>query len=532
MKKVMKLIAMTVMAFGFIACSNTSQQETQTVNNDVVTIALTTAPDSGFDPCFGWGRAGNPLIQSTLLYIDSDMKIENDLSTGHQVSDDGLILTFTLRDDVVFSDGVALTADDVVFTFLTAKESGSSIDLSVLERVVAIDSLAVEFHLKRPQSTFLYNVSQIGIVPLHYYGVGYGDAPIGSGPYTLLQWIPGQQAILENNPLYYGEQPQISRVNILFMSEDSAFAAAKKGDVDVAITNATLAKQTIAGMKLTNLQTIDNRGLTLPTVPDTGDVTALGQKIGNDVTSDIAIRRSLSYGIDREQLVADALNGFGIPAYSECDGMPWSNPIVICHDSSMAISILEESGWIVNPETGIREKNGVLAEFTILYNAEDGVRQALSFSIAEQAKALGISIVTEGTNWTDIENRMYSNAVLMGWGAENPMETYLLYHSSNKGHDYYNPENYENAIVDAHIEEALQTTDYEASMEAWKKVQWDEETKTGVSALGDVPFLWLVNTDHLFFVKDGLSIGEQKIHPHGHDMPVLSNLPKWTWETE
>ena len=72
--------------------------------------------ETGFDPTIGWGQTARPIFQSTLLKYDKDFNIENDAATDYQISDDGLKWTVKLRDDIQFSDGKPLTADDVVFT--------------------------------------------------------------------------------------------------------------------------------------------------------------------------------------------------------------------------------------------------------------------------------------------------------------------------------------------------------------------------------------------------------------------------------
>ena len=117
---------------------------------------------------------------------------------------------------------------------------------------------------------------------------------------------------------------------------------------------------------------------------------------------------------------------------------------------------------------------------------------------------------------------------MMGWGAQNPNETYLLYHSDNAGRDYYNPENYRSSAVDRHIDEAMEATDWETAMAHWKLAQYDGTT--GTATQGDCPWVWLVNVDHLYFVREGLDIGTQKIHPHGHDWPLAANLRDWRWK--
>ncbi len=524
MKKVFLVICLCLLFT--VGCD--AEKDNGKKDKNQIIIALGSEPEEGFDPCLGWGRDGNPLIQSTLISFDSEMNIVNDLATGYTISDDSLTWTFTLREDAKFSNGEMVTAKDVAFTFETAKNSGSAVDLTVLKEVQVVDESTVCFVLEQPQITFLNVVSQTGIVPEAYYNDNYGREPIGSGPFTLLQWNLGEQVILGVNPYYYGIQPSFERVTILFTSDETAYGAAIRGDVDVAITNMNFAQNEIEGMELLSFDTIDNRGLTLPTIENSGEVNEFQYPIGNNVTSDVAIRKALSYGINREKLVIDCLNGFGTPAYSECDGMPWSSEeAYVEYNKQLAKEILEEAGWILE-EDGFRYKGGIKAEFNLLYNASDTARQALSVGVAEQAKELGIHIMVEGTSWDEIEKQMNSSAVMMGFGSQNPIETYYLYHSSNKGNDFYNPEYYENEITDQYIEEALEKSEYSEFLESYKKVQWDGQT--GVSAQGEIPFVWLINIDHLYYVDENLEMGDQKIHPHGHSWPILSNLNEWTWK--
>lgn len=504
------------------------QNQTPNKREDLV-MAIGSEPEGGFDPIIGWGRYGNPLFQSTLVDMDPNMDIVKDLATDYQISEDGLTWNFTLREDAYFTDGERVSAEDVVFTFEEAKNSGSIVDLTNMKNISQINENTVEFILHKPDSSFIYTISATGIVPKHAYGPNYGDNPIGSGPFKLVQWDKGQQIIMEANENYYGKVPEIKKATVLFMEEDAALAAAQAGQLDVAMTSANLAGQKIQDMDLEVVKTIDNRGLTLPCLPEEGKKTKDGYGIGNNVTSDIAIRRALSYGIDREALIKDVLNGYGRPAYSEADGMPWSNEeIMVQYDIDKAKSILEEAGWMDTDQDGIREKNGQRAEFNLLYSAGDSTRQVLANAVALQAQELGIKITIEGTSWDVIDQKMYSDAVVMGWGAQSPIETYLLYHSDNMGKDYYNPEYFSNEKVDEYIDEAMSSLEAKEAMEHWKKVQWDGET--GVSTQGESPWVWLVNVDHLYYVREGLDIGIQKIHPHGHAWPLLANLKDWTWK--
>ncbi|WP_249871579.1 ABC transporter substrate-binding protein [Oceanobacillus saliphilus] len=509
------------------ACSNTADIENEKSEDELI-LAIGGEPDDGFDPATGWGRYGSPLFQSTLVTYDQDFNIQNDLATSYEVSEDGLEWTIVIRDDVTFTDGEALTADDVVFTFETAKESGSIIDLSNLDRVEGIDDYTVKFTLREPESTFIYLLASTGIVPVHAYNDNYNENPVGSGPFQLVQWDKGQQIIVEANPDYYGEKPFFKKLTFLFLSEDAAFAAAKTGAVDVVSVPPAFAGEEIAGMQLVELESVDNRGIMFPYVSE-GDETAEGAPIGNEVTADSAIRQAINVGLDRQAFVDGVLEGFGTPAYSTADHLPWWNPDTVIEDANLQLAnqILKEAGWL-EKEDGIREKDGLTAEFTLLYPAGDQIRQSLSIAFAEMIKPLGIKVTTEGKSWNEIEYLMYSHPVMMGWGSHDPLEIYNLYSSKTRGIGYYNANYYSNPVVDDYLNQALRATSEEEANSYWKKAQWDGET--GFSAQGDAPWAWLVNLNHLYFIDENLVIGEQKIQPHGHGWPITDFIEQWRWE--
>ncbi|WP_106497507.1 ABC transporter substrate-binding protein [Lentibacillus sp. Marseille-P4043] len=514
------------------ACSDAinkgTEESADATSKDELVLALGGEPEDGFDPTTGWGRYGSPLFQSTLLAYDQNFSIQNDLAVNYEVSKDGLDWTIKIRDDVKFSDGVPLTAKDVVFTYHTAKTSGSIIDLNNLEKVEEIDPHTVKFTLKQPESTFIYLLTTIGIVPEHAYNDSYNVHPIGSGPFQLVQWNKGQQLIVEANPYYYGEKPFFKKLTFLFLSEDAAFAAAKAGEVDVASVLPALAKEDISGMRLIELESVDNRGIMLPYVPASRE-TEEGIPIGNDVTADKAIRKAINIAVDRKALVDGVLEGFGTPAYTVADRLPWWNPDTVIEDGDLgaAETILEEAGWQKN-EDGIREKDGLEATFTLLYPAGDQNRQSLSLAFAEMMKPLGVEVTTEGKNWNELERLMHANPVMMGWGSHDPLEMYNIYSSKTRGEGFYNANYYSNPVADAYMEKAMHATDQDLANTYWKKAQWDGET--GFSAKGDAPWVWLVNLQHLYFVRDNLEIGEQKIQPHGHGWPVTDFIEQWHWQ--
>lgn len=531
----------SLMCLGLTACGNNAAKPNDSDAGvsgsgsseiqDSVVIAIGSEPET-LDPTKGWGHGNAPIVQSTLVRYTSDLTFENDLATDYSLSDDGLTWTFTIRDDVKFTDGEKLTASDVAFTLQTAKAAQGSVDLTYMESAVAQDDTTVIITLSKPTSIFLNTLASIGIVPQHAYGDEYGTNPIGSGPYKFVEWKAQEQIIFTANEDYYGGAPAIKNVTIVFMSEDTALAAVQAGQVDVAYSTATLGTTEVAGYRVEAIPSADNRGFTLPVVPNEGKTTESGAPIGNDVTCNIEIRQAIAYAIDRQKVADVVLNGFGRPAYSENDGMPWNNPeVAIQTDVAYAKKLLADAGWVDTDGDGIVEKDGLKAEINCIYPSGDSVRQAVAMAAAEQVKEIGVQINVEGISWDEIMKRMFSEAVMMGWGSANPNETYYLYRSEGALlDDYYNPEGYMSDVTDRYLDAAMEALTVEQANENWKKAQWDGTTGTAMQ--GECPWVWIVNLDHVTYVREGLSIGDQPIHGHGHGLPLIQNLQDWAWEEE
>ena len=503
---------------------------TETDAAQQIVLAIAGESEEGYDPTLGWGRYGAHLFQSTLLKRDADLNIVNDLATDYALSEDSLTWTVTVRDDAVFSDGEPLTAADVAYTFNTAAESGGLTDVTVLDEAVAIDDTTVELRLREPQSTFVNRLITLGIVPEHAHGPDYARNPIGSGPYQMVQWDEGQQLIVETNPNYYGETPDIDRLVFLFIEEDAAFAAAKAGEAQVVSVPQALAVQTIEGMTLYDVTSVDNRGLMFPYVPASANkVTPDNDPIGNDVTADPAIRQAVNYAIDRQALIEGVLEGYGSVAYGPVSGLAWEEPSADIEDAQpeQAQEILAAGGWTDSDGDGVLEKDDLTAEFTILYPASDSTRQALALSVAEMLKPVGIQANVEGKSWDEIEPAMHSNVVVFGWGSHDQTEMYNLYHSQAAQGDFYNAGYYANQAIDETLDLAMGAPSEAEAIAFWKAAQCDGET--GFTARGDAAWAWLVNLDHTYFVSDCLDIGSPQVEPHGHGWPITANIAEWEW---
>ena len=479
-------------------------------------------PEAGFDPLTGWAteNGAEPLIQSRILKKDTEGKLINDLASDYTVSDDLKTVDVTLRDDVKFTDNTTLTAKDIEFTYNKAKEN-AVIDLSSMKEVKATDDTHVQFTLEKPDSTFVHKLAQIGIVPADSYNnETYGTNPIGSGPYKLVQWDKGQQAIFEVNENYYGDMPHYEKITDLFMDSDAAFRAGKAGEADVIEIDPQYANETIEGMHTVIYPSVDMRGFYLPVTPETGETSEMGSPIGNNVTSDIAIRQALSVGINRQEILDNAFNGLGNLSVSGIGAeLPWAQDETIENgDLDKAKEILADGGWKDIDNDGILEKDGKTASFIMSYRAGNLPSEAMALQISEQAKEMGINITPSGKSTDQMMASINTDPMIWAYGSTDPYSIYCMYDSEMAHVAFNNPGSYNNSAVDDMINKAM-SEDLESSYDSWSQVPKLAED--------DVPWIWVGSIDYVFFVSDDVDFSEDThtIYPHGGD--VWGNVCDW-----
>ena len=482
-------------------------------------------PEFGFDPMHGWGyhdSGTEPLIQSTLFKRTANNTIVGDLATSCNISDNYTVYTVNIRDDVNFTDGSHLTAQDVAFSYNKSKELGEGADLSSLLNVTAVNDTTVVFTLNKSDSTFINKLTDVGIVPAATYNEEtYGQKPIGSGPYMLSQWDRGQQFILEKNPNYYGPEPYFSRITNLFLDPDAAFAAVRNGDVDIAEVPVAYANETVDGYHLEYFDSIDIRGISLPTQNNTGQT--IGDDnltYGNNVTADPAIREALNIGINRQSLVDGALNGYGNVSYNGiANQLPWAYETTF-QDGNVtgAREVLAAAGWNDTNGDGIVERNGQPASFSIYYNSKAPERQAIAVAVAEQAKDIGINITPIGGSWDDMDPIKFQQPIVWGFGSADPMAIQHQYDSRFAAQGYDNPEILNDSAVDTLIDSAM-AQDLNSSYPTW--------SQAAQQANSNFPFLWIGTMDYTYFVSDSLDISNSThlIYPHGGD--IWGNIYDW-----
>ncbi|SFB15640.1 peptide/nickel transport system substrate-binding protein [Acetitomaculum ruminis DSM 5522] len=485
--------------------------------------------DSSMDPVKGFMSYGYPFVNEALIQADVNSNYVADLATDWSVSDDALKYTFNLKKDVKFSDGSDFTAEDVVFTYNKVKENqanNENADLSRLSKVEALDDYTVEFTLDKPYSPFIDIVAQLQIVPSDAYDEQkFETAPIGTGAYKVAQYDANQQIILTINENYWGETPDIEQVNIISMSQDTAYSNACSGQMDVVMVTSTYINEEIEGMKLHKLETMDVRNISLPTLTKQKKSDSKGKEyeVGNDVTSDLAVRKAISIGINRQEIINAAFNGEGVPAVNFTDNLPWaSTDDYEDNQVDEAKKILEEAGWKDSDGDGIREKGDLKCAFEVIAPGNDEDRYKLATAFAENVKELGVEVKVRNESWDVAVEEENTTPIVWGWGQYSPTVLYSLFDSEMfLEAQYANVSGLTSKECDEAIEKAFNATNLDDAYAAWKEAQKISDAQ--------YPYLYLVNIEHSYFINENLDISEdtQIPHPHGHGTPIICNLKDW-----
>src|SRR5215208_7495104 len=269
----------------------------------------------GLDPNVGSGQSDIVLwtqLYDTLLYQDPhDQTITPGLAQRWEVSDDGLVYTFYLRQDAKFQDGTPVNAEAVTFTFDRiidpANPGVSRAQLRDLDSAEVVDEYTVRVRLKNAQPIFLLRLTRPHnaiVSPTAVRTLGpdeFGRKPVGSGPFRLQEWVPGDRFVLRRNPDYAWGPPffkhqgpaYLDTLTIRVIPEASVrVAALETGEVDaiehVPATELQRLKDTAAYQVLTS-----KRG---------GAPTMLFLNNELAPTNESAVRRALILATDRDTI--------------------------------------------------------------------------------------------------------------------------------------------------------------------------------------------------------------------------------------
>lgn len=419
-------------------------------------------PRVGLD---GQSERIDELIFDALLTHDDHLHVQPGLADKWE-SPDPLTYIFHLHPGVTFHDGRPLTSHDVKWTFdslLQGKvRSTKGATYRFVDHIDAPDNLTVIFHLKQPDASLLWNLSEgaIGIVPAGS-GQDFSSHPIGSGPFRFVSAETDKEVILVRNENYWGGPPRIERVRFMVVPDATTRALElRKGSADATMNAIGYDALPVLAREV-HLQILRAPGTVLG---------YMGFNLRDPILKDARIRQAIAYSLNRETIIHNLFRDAARPAASLLPPESWAYDGDVPHydyNPEKARQLLDAAGY---PEHG-----GVRFHLTMKTSTDEGTR-LLAAVLQQQLRAVGIALDIRtfefATFFSDVtrgEFQVYS----LRWigGNEDPDIFEYIYHSSRLPPNGANRGYYVNPRVDVLIDQARMAGDQATRKQIYAELQ-------------------------------------------------------------
>jgi len=440
------------------------------------------------------------LIYSGLLKPTKEGGLIPDLAESYLISSDNRTFDFILKPNLKFHDDKPLTTADIEFTIKKAQDPLiKSQKKSAWDGVTVnvIDEKHIQFVLKQSYAPFLENAT-LGILPKHIWKdvnaeqftfSVFNVEPVGSGPYKISKLkfdsarTPTEYKLIPFEH-YTLNKPFISKLNIrLYQSEIDLISAFEDNEINA-----------IGGIDPNIADEYAKKGFKISTAKLPRVFGVFFNQNQNEALLSSAVRQALNMSVDRNILVNEVLKGYGFPItkpYLE-DESTETRP-----DIEGAKKILEKNGWVINTETGFREKKlkdrSLSLAFTIATGEKNDLKSTAEI-LKNQWKEIGadvsISVYENGDlNQNIIRPRKY-DALLFGEIVGRDFDLYPFWHSSQRNDPGLNIALYANMQTDKLLEELR--------LESDKKKKQEILSKIGTEIEKDTPAIFIYSPKYIY----------------------------------
>lgn len=385
--------------------------------------------------CWAWtfdeATAPVPILVSEMPSIDNG-----------GITEGGRVLTFKLRDDLVWSDGTPLTADDFVFTYEMVINPANTVaqvsPYDLVKSIEAPDPQTVVVTFEEPYAAWIGTFWR-GLLPKHILQPVFDadgtidnaewnrNPTVGCGPFNFSEWESGSFARFVANDNFWLGKAKIGEIFVRFVPDDASQIAALKageGDVGTFFAYSDVPELEAAGVNIIKSFSGYNEGFYFYLDPEKS----------HPALRDVNVRKALAYATNRQKLTEDLLLGLTVPAATLWDNTPYVDPSLqpYPYDPEKAKQLLDEAGWIDSDGDGVRDKDGVALELTYGTTTRE-IRQDTQAVFQQELAEVGIK--------TELQNFDY-DIFFSGYGEGGPAATGQLdmYEYSNVVTGYPDPD--------------------------------------------------------------------------------------------
>ena len=484
-----------------------------------------------------------------------------------EISEDKLTYTFRLRDDVTFSDGQPLDADDVVFTVKAIKHPKVEAPharnyFNSVADVVAVDAHTVRFELREKYFRNSLVLGSVSPLPVHHYDpdgllrdISVADLndfktlsadraerakrfakafnedfhrnPVGPGAFALedpdADIVTGERIVLKHRKNYWGpddpdlEDGWVDRIIIRIINDrEAALVALKNGDLDTI-------GMTPLQYELNKANEPFHRKFAQKIHVSPG-YSYIGWNLERKVFRDRRVRRALSHFVDKRNLVDKVLHGLGVavesPIFIE---RPEYNQNLGAYpfDPERGKALLAEAGWRDTDGDGILDKEidgeRIPLRFEIISNSGNDIRRDVGLAVIDEVKRAGIDASFRSLDWSIMLNKVGDkrdyDAVILGWGMSVLVpDSYQVWHSSQAVTGGSNHVSYKNPEVDQILE------DYRVEFDPARRKQLYDRLQQIL--YDDQPYTFL-------FMQQAITVWDRRFHGVNWYPTGGSRLNEW-----
>lgn len=470
-KRFSVIVILFLAVFSLAAISASAQQVLKISAKDLENI----------DPMLLLGRnddnhVASQIFDNLVILGKDDFLPKPELAVSWESVDDTTWI-FHLREGVTFQDGNEVfpegegrevVAEDVVYSVLRAQELASNLALSAIESVTALDRYTVEIKTSQPDPLLLdvHHLSSVMIVPreaVEQLGDEFSMRPIGSGPFEIQRFVPGEIAVLTKNEDYW-LPTNLDEVQVIVIPDAAASVIAlEAGEIDVL----SYGPADEGPRLLEEGFLLAGRG---------GSYRGIGFNVTQPPFDDYRVRRAMSLALDIDTIWSAVIPAdFGERAYGQVP--PWVpmgyDPEGLKdldgHDPEAALDLLAQAGWTDTDGDGFLDNGTDKLSFDMKCFSGSQVRVLTIIATVLQQMGIDAKVLQQDVGvWVD-DLLAGNTGMFFDFSYAGSTGLFSMFHSTLHGAS--NTHFYANAAVDTLLDQATITVDFEARSQLWKAAQ-------------------------------------------------------------
>jgi microcin C transport system substrate-binding protein len=454
-------------------------------------------------------------FEHLLIRHPDTYQLEPGLASSYEISKDGKVFTFVLREGAVWHDGKPVTAEDVKFSFDAIRDNRFKAAprrsyIENIEKAEVIDPRTIRFTVaKKYFQNFDVCADLLTIVPKHIYSdpnnKKLNKIMVGSGPYKLAQYDKGNKIILEANDKWWGRKEPVlehlkgrynfSKIHFKFIGDQNIqLEMLKKGELDYVETGTEGYTKKMVGPEWgkkvfkVKAENLFPKGYGF-----------IGWNLRKDMFKDKKTRIALAHLYNRQLINEKFLSGMSLLAtgpWHQLNDYASKTAKPILYDPKQAAKLLKEAGWEDTDKNGVLEKTvdgkKIEFKFTLMNANADTMKYYTIYK--EDAKKAGIEIDLKLVEWNTflkLADERNFDAVVLGFTSTVDYDPKQLWHSTSDTKDGSNFVGYHNPEVDKLIDQARE------EMDKKKRIPLIQTVYEKIAA--DAPHLFLFNARYQFY---------------------------------